>query len=159
MIMAEEENTLKEGLIAATTTITVGILNETFPRADDGEPLRRTNMRVRKQRGLAHLETLKSSSPLQPSSPWSKSQQQHRNLVYYTDDYPVTIDRILDVETNCAPGQNCLLVISTITVVLEPGDDPDLVNDVLVKGMQDSFNGTPPPFFLAIPPDTVICPT
>ena len=150
-IMNEEDNTLKEGLVAATTTITIGILNQTFPRVEDEEPTRR-NVRARHgQRGLAHLDTTPTATAKYNNS------NNDRNLVYYTDEYPVTINRILDVETGCATGQNCLLVISAITVVLEPGDDPAAVNAAIVKGMKASFiDGS---FFGAIPADTVICPT
>ena len=147
-IMSGTDNTLVEGLIEATTTITVDVLNTTFPRVaavEDGgdEPIRERKVK----RKLVHLENRSATS----------GEQHHgRNLVYYTDQYPVTIDRILDIETGCAPGANCLLVISSITVILEDGDDPDAVNGAIVSGLQDSFeDGT---FFAAIPEDTVICP-
>lgn len=81
---------------------------------------------------------------------------QQRNLVYYTDEYPVTIDRIIDIVTPCDPGQNCLLVVSTITVMLEEGDDPAEVYDAINDGMKSSFGDGS--FFAAIPEDTVICP-
>lgn len=138
-VMNEDGNTLKTGLIEATTITAIGILNSTFPRADG------TRRQVRLRRGLAHL-----------ASTMIQTNYHHRNLVYYTDEYPVTIDRIIDMETGCAPGNNCLLIISPITVVLEPGDDADAVSTALTEGMSDSFkDGT---FFLAIPEDTVICP-
>jgi len=158
-IMNEEDNTLKEGLVAATTTNTIVILNQTFPRVENEEPTRR-NVRARHgQRGLAHIDTTPTatSSVSSNNNNSNSSHVQHRNLVYYTDEYPVTINRILDVETGCAVGENCLLVISAITVVLEPGDDPAAVNAAIVSGMQDSFNDGS--FFGAIPADTVICPT
>ena len=139
-IMSGTDNTLMEGLIDATSTITIGILNETFPR--DEEPTRNRN-----RRGLVLLEM--------DDEDQRQQQQLRRNLVYYTDKYPVVINRILDIETGCAPGSNCLLVISTITVLLEAGDDSTEVNDAIVSGMQDSFqDGT---FFGAIPEGTVIC--
>ena len=75
--------------------------------------------------------------------------------MYYNDEYPIIIDRILDIETGCAPGANCLLVISTITLLLEEGDDPAVVNEAIVSGMQDSFQDGS--FFAAIPEDTAIC--
>lgn len=135
-VMNEDENTLKFGLEESTTTITIGILNETFPRVDGVEPTRRRNIR-----GLVHLDS--SASLL--------SSQQERSLVYYTSQYPVTIDRILDIDTGCGPGSNCLLIISTITVILEAGDNPDEVNTAIVNGIQESFvDGT---FFGAIPAD------
>mmetsp|Transcript_30925 Transcript_30925/g.57273 ORF Transcript_30925/g.57273 Transcript_30925/m.57273 type:complete len:216 (+) Transcript_30925:1268-1915(+) len=172
-IMNEEGNTLKEGLVAATTDITVGILNMTFPRVeDDSEPQRRKNVRVRQrqrhllqQRGLALLDvpskpkstttTLLPFANDEDGDTSSSSSSRHRNLVFYTEEYPVSIDNIFDMEASCDPGNNCLLVISTITVVLEAGDNPVEVDKAIVSGMQDSFeNGM---FFDAIPGDTVIC--
>jgi len=169
-IMNEEGNTLKEGLVAATTDITVGILNATFPRVDDdSEPQRRNNVRVRQRqrrhllqhRGLALLDipskstTTSSSFAEHEDDASSSSSSRHRNLVYYTEEYPVSIDNIFDMDASCAPGNNCLLVISTITVVLEAGDDPVEVDKAIVSGMQESFEDGS--FFSAIPADTVIC--
>jgi len=148
-VMNEEGNTLKVGLEEATATITIGILNQTFPGVDDNEPTRR---RRRNVRGLAHLD---SSLPAVSSSASQQEQQQQRSLVYYTAQYPVVIDRILDIDTGCAPGSNCLLIISTITVILEAGDNPDEVSTAIVNGIQESFvDGS---FFGAIPADTIIC--
>ena len=117
---ADNNDKLKHGLIGATTAITIGTLNETFPRVEEDDV------------------------------------SQQRNLVYYTDEYPVTIDRIIDIDTPCDPGQNCLLVVSTITVMLEEGDDPAEVYDAINDGMKSSFGDGS--FFAAIPEDTVICP-
>lgn len=145
-IMNGEGTNLKEGLIAATTTVSIDILNQTFPRVED-EPTRdrRRDAMVRR-RELAKLVSL-------PSYGRISGGQQHRNLVYYTDEYPVIIERIVDVETDCPAGSNCLLVISTITVVLEPGDVQGDVSDAIVNGIQASFlDGS---FFAAIPEDVV----
>lgn len=158
--MSGTENTLLEGLIAATTATTIGILNETFPRVEEegDEPTRDRNVRRR----LVHFKNMGDDAtvPVESSSSSSShvdsQRQQPRNLVFYTDEFPVVIDRILDIEQGCAPGSNCLLVISSITAILEPGDDSTAVNDAIVSGMQDSFaDGS---FFAAIPADTVICP-
>ena len=114
------------------------------------------------RRRLVHLKKMGDDAtvPVESSSSSSShidsQRQQRRNLVFYTDEFPVVIDRILDIEQGCAPGSNCLLVISSITAILEPGDDSAAVNDAIVSGMQDSFaDGS---FFAAIPADTVICP-
>ena len=139
-------NTLKDGLIAATTTVTIDILNSTFPRVE------RRNEMVRGRRQLAYLDSSKRTQSLSSQ----KLQMQHRTLVYYTDEVPVTIDRIIDIENPCDPGQNCLLVVSTITVMLEEGDDPAEVYDAINDGMKSSFGDSS--FFAAIPEDTVICP-
>jgi hypothetical protein len=68
----------------------------------------------------------------------------------------VTIDRIIDVTENCVEGNNCLLIVSTITTVLEPGDDSDAVTNALIDGMTESFNTGS--FYENIPADTIICP-
>lgn len=138
----EGGNTVKEGLEAATTTITIDILNSTFPRVEEEPTRMRRNVR---RRQLARLDMI------------SVQQQQHRNLVYYTDSVPVTIDRIIDITTGCAPGSDCMLVSSTITIMLEPGDEQQEVKKAINDGLKKSFaDGS---FFGAVPEDTVICPT
>lgn len=112
--MNEDGNTLKSGLIAATTTVAIDTLNTTFPREDE-------------------------------------------EGVYYTDEYPVTIDRVLDIKDGCDPGTNCLLIISTVPVVMGPGDDEDAVKKAITDGISQSFRDGS--FNAAIPSDTVICPT
>jgi hypothetical protein len=143
--MNEEGNMFKDVLIDVTTAATIKILNETFPRLEDGAVGRRG---VRTQmRRLVHLDNPMSKSVF--------SGHQHRNLVYYTDEYPVTIDRILDVES-CDPGFNCLLVISAITVVLEAGDDPIQVSEAIVLGITESFkDGT---IYNTVPQSSLECP-
>ena len=134
-IMNEVDNTLKQGLIGATASVTIRILNETFPRAD-------TDAR-RQRRGLAHIRAAGA-----PTS--ARDDGGRRHLVYYTPDYPVDIVNVLDID----PGS--VLIITTIPVVLEPGDDPAVVNEVVVRGLQESVEDGS--FFGAIPPDTVyIC--
>jgi phenylpyruvate tautomerase PptA (4-oxalocrotonate tautomerase family) len=146
--MNEVDNTLKAGLITATTDTAIEILNQTFPRTE--RSLVRTRRRVYSQhvsdRGLVRLGSQAKTLESRDS----------RNLVYYTDDFPVTIDRIIDVTDNCPEGNNCLLIISTITVVLEGGDDADAVKRALVDGVTESFNTGS--FYEKIPADTVICP-
>lgn len=127
--MNEEGNIFKDVLIDVTTAATIKILNETFPRLEDGAVVGRRSVRTRTRR-LVHLDNQMSKSFI--------SGNQHRNLVYYTDEYPITIDRILDVES-CDPGFKCLLVISAISVILEAGDDPVQVSEAIVRGITESF--------------------
>eukprot|EP00580_Thalassiosira_gravida_P007803 CAMPEP_0201629356 /NCGR_PEP_ID=MMETSP0493-20130528/4057_1 /ASSEMBLY_ACC=CAM_ASM_000838 /TAXON_ID=420259 /ORGANISM="Thalassiosira gravida, Strain GMp14c1" /LENGTH=167 /DNA_ID=CAMNT_0048100345 /DNA_START=61 /DNA_END=564 /DNA_ORIENTATION=- len=111
-IMDENENTVMQGLIAATETIAIQILDASFS-------------------GVAHLNT---------------------------DEHPVVIGRVLNMPANCAEGMTCLLVISTIPVMME-GDSDDqyqAVRKAIMNGMQTSF--TDGSFFNAIPEDTVVCP-
>ena len=140
MIMEADGNTLKYGLEAATTTVTVRILDEF-----NNEQVRRRLRKVRQRLGSG------------PKSETRLSLSEGRNLAYYSEEHPVKIDRVLDIENNCAPGSNCLLVISTITALLDPNDDKEKVKDAIVSGVQDSFaDGS---FYAALPADTVICPS
>jgi len=137
----EDGNTLASGLIAATTSVTIDTLNTTFSREGS-----QRNMRGVKgnnsDRDLVYVEVL--PRPV-------------NNRVYYTDGYPVVIDRILDIEKGCDEGTTCLLIISTVTVLMEPGDDEEAVKKAVTDGISQSFrDGT---FSSAIPSDTVICPT
>jgi hypothetical protein len=143
-VMNEEGNTLKSGLIAATTAATIDTLNATFPR----EEVFKRHMRGLKKfsddnhRDLAYVEGVYNNPAV--------------NRVYYTDEHPVVIDRILDIETGCDPGTNCLLIISTITVILETGDDESVVEKAVTDGMNESFKDGS--FNSLIPSDTIICP-
>mmetsp|Transcript_5568 Transcript_5568/g.8336 ORF Transcript_5568/g.8336 Transcript_5568/m.8336 type:complete len:117 (+) Transcript_5568:1-351(+) len=75
-----------------------------------------------------------------------------------TDEHPVVIDRVLDMPANCAEGMTCLLVISTIPVMMEgdSGDQYQAVRKAIMNGMQTSFKDGS--FLNAIPEDTVVCP-
>lgn len=141
--MNEDGNTLKSGLIAATTTVAIDTLNATFPR--EGEERQRNMRGVLLQdnydRELVYIDAVPDPT----------------KRVYYTDEHPVIIERILDIETGCDAGTNCLLIISTVTVLLEPFDDENAVKKAITDGISQSFrNGS---FNSAIPSDTVICPT
>merc|ERR1719253_1443437 len=139
-------NIMKEGLVVATTTTTIGILNETYPRTEENGVRRKTKEQTQ-HRGLAHIRSPTASA----STAGNISQQ--RNLAYYSSGYPVTITRVLDIYSGCPIGQKCVLIISSIPVVLEPGDDPDEVKGVIKGGMQRSV--TDGSFFAAIPAGTV----
>jgi len=140
MIMEEDGNTLKDGLEAATTTVTIKILED----FNNSEQVRRQLLEVRHRLGSGAKSTTRLSL------------SEGRNLAYYSEEHPVNIDRILDIENDCSPGNNCLLVISTITALLDPNDDKETVKDAILSGVQDSFkNGS---FYAAVPADTVICP-
>ena len=133
-IMNEVNNTLKSGLIAATTTATISILNETYPRVDDD--LRRQlqyNTQYLRHGGARTLVRLNSLDRLSQLT-------NHRHLVYYTDELPVTIDNVIDVTDGCPVGNNCLLIQSSITTVLEDGDAADEVKSTLEDGIRESFS-------------------
>ena len=158
VLNGEGGNTLVYGLESATETVVIMALNETFPRVEDGtRNIRaRRNVRARRtsQRELAKLVVEASSSS---QNHQQQQQHHHRSLVYYTKDDPVQIQRIRDIEEGCDAGQNCLLVVVSITVMLEEGDNPAEVNTAINEGMKQSFEGSSPPFFGYIPQDTVVC--
>ena len=150
-VMNEVDNTLKTGLIAATTTTTIDILNTTYPRAgdDNRRQLQRNsfNLRHSGDRKLVQLNGALDHT---------LSPDHRRHLVYYTGELPVTMDNVIDVTEDCPIGNNCLLIVSTITTVLEEGDNPDEVKKALEDGIRESF--TDGSFYANIPADTVICP-
>eukprot|EP00956_Cyclotella_meneghiniana_P042154 scaffold248382_cov77-Cyclotella_meneghiniana.AAC.1 len=133
-IMNEVNNTLKSGLIAATTTATISILNETYPRVDDDSRRQlQYNTQYLRHGGARTLVRLNSLDRLSQLT-------NHRHLVYYTDELPVTIDNVIDVTDGCPVGNNCLLIQSSITTVLEDGDAPDEVKSTLEDGIRESFS-------------------
>lgn len=79
--------------------------------------------------------------------------QLSRQLVFYTDEYPVTIDAIID-NPFCGPSNSvtrCAVVASTVCTLLEDGDDEGQVQIVLLTGIRVSIrNGD---FEDAIPPE------
>ena len=63
-----------------------------------------------------------------------------RSLVYYTQLNPIVITDIEDVlDQACPEGINCMRVLSTIYVTLEEGDDPVVVEQVILDGFQSSL--------------------
>jgi hypothetical protein len=105
---------------------------------------------------LAHDEDT-SSKRRTAYLPYEKTslevQRSMRKLVIYTEQYPITIDSIID-NTFCPgnvenPSTQCAVVSSTVCVLLEPGDDVQQVRTILVRGIQDAVqNGD---FEAAIP--------
>ena len=67
---------------------------------------------------------------------------------------PVTIDQVLNVETGCEEGVNCLYISSTISVE-NYGDEPAVVIDTIERGMQESFEEFT--FFDELSDDTLEC--
>mmetsp|Transcript_37503 Transcript_37503/g.76641 ORF Transcript_37503/g.76641 Transcript_37503/m.76641 type:complete len:782 (-) Transcript_37503:103-2448(-) len=140
-VMNEDGNTLKSGLIAATTTVSIDTLNMTFPREGEERQRNMRGVQDNYDRDLVYIDV--GPDP--------------NNRVYYTDEYPVIIERILDIETGCESGTNCLLIISTVTVLMEPFDNENDVKKAVTEGISQSFRDGS--FNSAIPSDTVICPT
>ena len=143
-VMNGVDNSLKEGLIAATTTILQQtLLNEATTRSFDG--IQRFRMIPPGFRGsVVTPQRYKMNLP------------DGRALATYSDEYPVTIDRVIDVEQSCEPGTNCLLIISSVNVLLDEGDDPNEVKNVITDSILNSFDDGR--FNDAVPADTVVCP-
>lgn len=134
----EADNSFKQDLIEATTTIAQGILNETLLQVEDG-------LMRRKYR----------SSELEANRANLRASKHHRNLVHLSKYDPVIIDDIFDIESGCDPRKNCFLVTSTVSLVLESGDNHASINDAIVNGMQDRIDDGS--FFKALPKDTADC--
>ena len=145
-------NTLKDGLIEATTKVTIDILNATYPRV--GEPTRDRMRRNLRTRELVHLNTGSQFSTATTYSLQEEEGLSQRKLVYYTDDFPVRIDEVLDIVDDCTEV-NCLLIRTAITVILEEGDNPEdiskVVGDLLDASLKDGS------FFAAFPADAITC--
>jgi len=67
---------------------------------------------------------------------------------------PVTIDQVLNVETGCEDGVNCLYISSTISVE-NYGDEPAVAIDTIQRGMEESFEEFT--FFDELSDDTLEC--
>ena len=73
-----------------------------------------------------------------------------RRLVIYTDLLPIDIYLVLDDPT-CPPRSSieCLVIFTRIRLLLEEGDDQEMVRDLVSQGMRNSFaDGS---FIAAIP--------
>jgi hypothetical protein len=83
--------------------------------------------------------------------------QLSRQLVFYTDEFPVTIDGIFDNPfCGATPPILCAIVASTVCTLLEDGDDEDQVQKVLLEGLEESVdNGD---LNAAIPPENQLPP-
>jgi len=69
-----------------------------------------------------------------------------RRLVYYSDEYPVEIPIIIDnpsCPSNNENGENtirCAIVSSRLCVVLEAGDNPNMIRRTLVNGLSAAID-------------------
>jgi len=70
------------------------------------------------------------------------SYNNERNLVFYSDDFPAEIPFIID-DPFCPrlnPLTRCAIVSSRVCVVLEEGDDEEMVQQVLIDGLREAIN-------------------
>jgi hypothetical protein len=207
-VLNENNNTLKTGLIEATETLVIRILNETFPRvararpaqfvpkeegnrpaihdpsdwewkkppaatrhnphdwswSDIGErrlPVLREAV-ARADAAVLGVDVDLYSFTIQDelsgmyNSTRRRNRRLHasdssyirgsRRLVYYTNEFPVEIPIIVD-NPNC-PANNengantirCAIVSSRLCVVLEAGDDPEMIRKALVDGLSTAID-------------------
>ena len=140
-IMNGVDNTLKTGLEIATTSILNRTLNELFPSVDEAQRL---------EENISFRGSARYRMSLMPSG------NDRRALAIDSEEFPVTIDNIIDIEESCDDGSSCQLIISSLYVVLEDGDDADEVKSAVSKNVLGYINdGT---FLTEIPSDTVVCP-
>lgn len=113
-IMNENGNTVKRGLIAATESVVINILNTTFP----GTRIKNGSERI----------LLRGSTG-------------RRSLVFYSRANPVTITYINDVldQSICQLETNCMQVRSTIYLTFESGDNATEVESSIRSGIDLSF--------------------
>jgi hypothetical protein len=142
--MNEVNNTLKTGLIAATTEILNQALNEAGVRSSDTH-------------ALGGFLFFRGSVDEAPIRYYKLGEPNGRALAKYSEEYPVTIDQIIDVDDPCEEGNNCQLIMTSVYVELEEGDDPNEVNTAITDSILNSLDDGS--FNDAIPTDTVVCPT
>ena len=80
--------------------------------------------------------------------------QEQRKLAYYADVLPVRIGSVTDnplcAGSNDNPNVSCVIVASTVCVVLEDGDDQTLLRAQLVAGLREAVDSGE--FLRRIPP-------
>lgn len=74
--------------------------------------------------------------------------------VQLTEQQPITIDQMLNIDQDCKQGLNCVFVTSAISLE-EYGENPALVIATVTKGMRESFEDGS--FFDELPNDTADC--
>jgi hypothetical protein len=160
-IFNEVNNTIKERLIAATKTVTIDILNSTQPKLPN--PSLNRHLMAADYRGfrnqaiqcalLEHfgpwqeVQHMLVSSPKHSDEPVRREkgpgiiELRARRLAIFSDESRVEITSVLDSMFCVNPLQDCVVVSSTVCVVLEASDDPELVRTNLVQGFRESIDG------------------
>ena len=86
-----------------------------------------------------------------------EQQQQGRHLAYFSNDYPVSINSVIDKPEGCTGSESnpeimCATISSTVCAVLEEGDDPTEVRAVMISGLQYAVKSGDFPEPEALPP-------
>lgn len=158
------DNTYRSDLIFATRETIIQVLNEAFPRDQEGRFLRRDNFDGRPRfetfednslLGVVNLSrfelTVGEDESMQgqrravilPSNPEDQTgtANNYRRLALYKDSYPPDILSIFD-NTYCPESDEgfiCSIVETRVCVVLEEGEDGDEVKKQLLGGIKKSF--------------------
>lgn len=163
-ILTRHNNTVSEDLITATTTVMTRILNETYPCTSENAPKRRRTETVIANKNLdlssQYNMWKKSTGDIDLFQAKLSSQNEHRYLrvsdvkfrslqtlscsVFYTDEMPVTIVRVVDDICDSlspdSPNNGCSIVRSVVTVIVVDKDlNQDDLRDSILNGLRRSF--------------------
>ena len=136
-------NTFKTGLLIATETVLVDVLNSTLARDDESRLLRGSALEQPKR----HIQLVATDpSPQRRRTVYSDELSQlsnslgrRRRLVFYTKDFPVTIDAIIPNPFSCPENTDCAVVSSTVCVLLEDGEDATDIREGVLGGMETAI--------------------
>ena len=154
-IFDQDGNTLKIGLIAATQQAAAHALDTALPESgrklehqstlvDSGRftnsdtpiqeaPVLRVALEIGRQRlDESEYQTRERRVP-------SKSRTFRRRLAFLSDAWPPTIDAVVG-NPFCEPVtdlRECAIVASTVCVLLEEGDDREMVREAVLRGIEE----------------------
>jgi hypothetical protein len=132
---------------------TIEILNGTYPPPS-------TPRRLLNSRSLGPLRTTTSrTATITGTNMYQQpALHHHRRLAYFTDDIPVIINSVSDNPLCNGSEQNqeirCSIVSSTVCVVLEEDDDPNVVRTILITGLRTAVDSGE--FLTRIPPEYLV---
>lgn len=64
-----------------------------------------------------------------------------RRLAFYSYEHPVEVTSVVESMFCANPTQDCVVVSTTVCVVLEDADDPKVVRTNLINGFRESIDG------------------
>ena len=105
------------------------------------------------KQGLIDAAATNIESILNETSERDRSER--RNLAQLRSRDPLSIVDIFDIESGCDPGLNCILVTSTASVLMRPGNNPASINGAIVRGVRESIEDGS--FYAALPKDVAAC--
>ena len=146
----ENGNTFKTGLLVATETVLINVLNATSTGSrqlrgvEEDHPSGhiRPVMQEMSQRRAASMDRISS---------YSNSMGRRRKLVFYSDEWPVTIDAIIPNPFSCPTNSDCAVVSSTVCVLLEEGENEVSIREFVLDGIETAIESGA--FEAAVPPE------